>query len=157
MARGDGTGKGVNVDKGFLLPNGVLKIIEVVINIAVMACIGTVWGGDLQFVMAIAVIYFLWTLLMFFCFLFCVPDMIGGKKPWNIADLVHDVLAVFGYFVCFIIGCVWAGNARYHVFWYFFSSNLIALAIFTFLNLVAYIISLVFCVLEMQGKPVGGK
>ncbi|XP_064645371.1 uncharacterized protein LOC135498831 [Lineus longissimus] len=160
------------IDKGFLTPNGILKIIETVINIIclILTADTKYWSAgciqgysfqsiqtatDLQnyinscnstreFALATAAIFFVLTLLLFLLFLFCVPDMAGGRKVWNIIDLVHDVIAMIFYLVSFILACVYAYGV----------GGMIALAIFCLLNLIAYIISLVFAVMDLKGKTV---
>ncbi|XP_064645376.1 uncharacterized protein LOC135498834 [Lineus longissimus] len=121
---GLGEGQSMRIDKGFLIPKGILKLLQVICG---ATCLGLVIvGGGFNkkyhqdfktdeyrqahtYALATPIIWFVTSLVLFVLFLLSCGDRCGGKSCWILIDLVCDAVAALMYFAAFLILAIYCG------------------------------------------------
>lgn len=140
----------ITFDMGYLIPHGILKIIECILCIVVLGlaadskwcCHNTARSRSLEYCIAIGAIFFILTLIMLIIFLFNLPDRLCGRRSCGFVELVVCVLAILCFIIDFILMCVYC--------WYkdffdrtFTIGEMVALLVISIILVILYIASLV--------------
>ncbi|XP_054164774.1 uncharacterized protein LOC128962425 [Oppia nitens] len=142
---------------------GILKLVQLVIAIVCMACISPPLAWFARLFTAVVSLSFALTLILCFCYLVTLKNIVFPKFDWIFAELIYSAIVTISLFITSIIHLSMTARADYRYALTHYSSYLgtsffgtyIAAGVFGLLNFFAYGAGTAFLFLEWKGDRNG--